>query len=705
MATLEKIRSKSVLLFVIIIVALLAFILGDFLTSGRTYFGGGTTIAKAGDAKVDYHDYQARVNAASENQRNQQQQADNDDLSQQVLQQLLLEKMQKNEYAKLGITVTDAELTEALTGEYPHPAAQQFIYGISQQLGLPTPSGKAVYDAMMNPAKYGFPAEAGTQLKQYWANLEQAVESALLAEKFDRLMSGLFTANALDAKSTYDNVSSTRHFTYAAKDLNTVADDQVEVSDEDLRKAYNEDKSIYRINEPVRSIDYIMVRIEPSQADRLAGTKDVEDALLALNSQEGTGAVASNSKFVVNSASATRSQISDNRLKAFVDSAAVGKAVMLNNVGDRYTLVKLLGKTHAVDSINISMLALADGSAPDSLLAEVKAGKAFADLIDNTKVMGQDSTWTTLAAPGIPESIKEALETRAVGEAFILTDSIQGRAASTLYRINRRHAPVTLYEIASIDYTVDPSQATLDQLSGDLNTFVSNNSSAADFAKNAAEAGYTVQSSAVTPSSAHLAGASDSRSAVKWVMNAKKGQVMPVYQDNKQTYLLTVAVKNVYDGEYLPYNADLIADQVKAKALRQKKADKLIAEYKGKASDVAGYAKVMGVEAQNGEAMFNSPVISGLGFGESALQGAIAAAKQGTVTGPVAGNNAVVVFVVTGDDKGGREYTFEEYANQFNRELGIGGARPMQDFQRFAILLGKDKIDNRSLNFIQGFGE
>lgn len=38
MATLEKIRSKSVLLFVIIIVALLAFILGDFLTSGRTYF-------------------------------------------------------------------------------------------------------------------------------------------------------------------------------------------------------------------------------------------------------------------------------------------------------------------------------------------------------------------------------------------------------------------------------------------------------------------------------------------------------------------------------------------------------------------------------------------------------------------------------------------------------------------------------------------
>ena len=58
MATLEKIRSKSVLLFTIIIVALLAFILGDFLTSGRSLFGGGTTIAQIGDHKIDVQLFQ-----------------------------------------------------------------------------------------------------------------------------------------------------------------------------------------------------------------------------------------------------------------------------------------------------------------------------------------------------------------------------------------------------------------------------------------------------------------------------------------------------------------------------------------------------------------------------------------------------------------------------------------------------------------------
>ena len=703
MATLEKIRSKSVLLFVIIIVALLAFILGDFLTSGRTYFGGGTTMAKAGTAKVDYHEYQNRMNAVSEQQRNQQQSPDNDELSQQVLQEILLEQMQKQEYEKLGLTVTDSELTEALTGATPHPAAQQFIYTMSQQLGLPTPSGQAVFDAINQPQRYGLPAEAGQQLKAYWAALESQVETAMLQEKYARLISGLFTANELDAQSAYDNVNTTRHIAYVSKPLSAIADDQIELSDADLKKAWEEKKAYYRLTEPVRTVDYIMVNIEPSQADLLAGQKEVEDAVLALNSQEGTGAVSSNARFIVNNASATRSQINDNRLKNFVDSANVGEAVMLSQVGNRYNIVKLLGKTQAIDSINVSMLGSANPENLDSLLAEVKAGKTFAELADGSAVQSQDSLWTSLAVPGIPENLKAAMETEAVGQAFLFTDSINGGAA--IYRINKRHSPVTVYELASIDYTVDPSNETLAQLSADLNTFVSNNSSAADFAANAAEAGYTILPAVVSNSSAHVGNAPDSRSVVKWIMNAKKGQVMPVYQDNKQTYMLTAALKNIYDGEYLPYNAEPIADRVKGEALKAKKAEKLIAQYQGKAKDLAGYAQLMNAEQTTTDAVFGAPMLGSIGYNESALQGAIASAKQGQIVGPVEGNNAVVVFVVNGEDKGQREFTFQEYANQFNRTMGIGGSRPLENYQLFQLLLGDQKVDNRSLDFIQGFGE
>ena len=77
MATLEKIRSKSVLLLIIVGAALLAFIIGDFFTSGRTLFGTGTTIAKVGDQKVDVQEFQRRVQLASQQAQQNGQRIDN----------------------------------------------------------------------------------------------------------------------------------------------------------------------------------------------------------------------------------------------------------------------------------------------------------------------------------------------------------------------------------------------------------------------------------------------------------------------------------------------------------------------------------------------------------------------------------------------------------------------------------------------------
>ena len=49
MATLEKIRSKGVLLLIVVGAALLIFIIGDFVNSGSTYFNQ----MKANVAKVN----------------------------------------------------------------------------------------------------------------------------------------------------------------------------------------------------------------------------------------------------------------------------------------------------------------------------------------------------------------------------------------------------------------------------------------------------------------------------------------------------------------------------------------------------------------------------------------------------------------------------------------------------------------------------
>jgi hypothetical protein len=103
----------------------------------------------------------------------------------------------------------------------------------------------------------------------------------------------------------------------------------------------------------------------------------------------------------------------------------------------------------------------------------------------------------------------------------------------------------------------------------------------------------------------------------------------------------------------------------------------------------------MGCEVGEADVNFTSPMVGTIGVNESLLQGQIAAAKQGAVVGPVKANNAVVVFQVKKVDTQSRPYDFKEYASRFNQSLGAGHFNPMQ------LLLGKNKVQNNSLDFVQ----
>lgn len=697
MATLEKIRNKSVLLFIIIIVALLAFILGDFLTSGRTYFGHPTTVATAGDATVDYTDYQARLSQAGEQLRQQGRDVSNDVLTQNVISQLLTEKLLDNEYNDLGITVTDRELTEALVGDNATPQAQQMVTYLAGQLNLPDASGATVFDAMKNPAKYNLPAQIGDELHSIWAQQEKATEEQMLNQKFMKLVTGLYTYNKLDAKEFYDDNATTRTIAYVAADASAVSDDDIEVSDADVEKLWKADKEKYRLDEPMTEINYIYVSIEPSQADRLAAQQAVENAIMNLNLTAGTEAVASDTKFNVTTNRTTLANIRNAKLRDSIEAHQPGYAFLLTRGADSYTIAKLIDKSTGVDSINICM-ARADVAILDSLAAAVNAGKTFAEL-NSDNVQAMDSTWTSLEGVGLDDMTKNALATAALGKAFVLTDTIQGTPVGAVYRVNKRNAPVTYYEVATIEYTVDPSQETLTDLTSALRTYVSNNSSAKDFTDNALEAGYSILSDQVGASSTGIGNARESRKFIKWAMENKKGKVSPMLQDDRQTYLIALAVMDKYD-DYMPASSPAISQQLKAQARNNKKAEKLMADYQGKASDLAGYAQAMGKEVEHGNVNITMPALLNVGLNESALHGAIAAADKGQFVGPVKGNRGIMVFEVEGINTDNRPFSEEEYGQRFNQTFGL-----MRLPSPLPLLLGKDKVENRSLNFIQAVGE
>lgn len=682
MATLEKIRSKSALLLIIIGVALLAFIIGDFLTSGRTIFGTGTTIAKVDGEKIDIQEFQRRVQEASQSMQNQGQHPDQALLQQQVLNQMVAEKLFEKEVKALGLTVTDQELTDMMVGKN-----SQYVNSmVQQQLGVP--DGATAHDMAYNPTKYGLDASQAQQLQAYWVNLEKQLETMLLQQKFQTLFAGTLVANDLDAKALYNENASTAHVIYAKQDLSSLKDDDFEVKDSEINDRYNKEKNRYAQAEPTRLVNYIAVNIVPSEADLLEGQKKVEDALAALNSNEEVQGLGDMPEFVVDRRKVSQTDVDkQDRLKSALDSLSVGRAALVNKTGNDYLLAKLIGKSVETPSVTMDFVAVQGTKAQvDSLVAVLNSGVAIDSL--NTPLVAQKQTdmEVSLLDPQY-SAVSEIIADRATGVYFTPDTIDQG---GRIFRVKERATPVTVYDLASVSFTVEPSSATVNTLRNGLTNYVAENKTAVAFKDNAQEAGYTTFPAAVTASTPMIGNLNESHAAVVWAMGAKKNQVSGVFGDEQSGRFLAVAVDDIYDGEYIPARDPQVNAAIKTQVLNDKKAAKLIADYQGKAKDVAGYAQLMKVSVDTTTVNFGQYFVSGLGMGESAVQGKVANAKKGDVIGPMQSNNAVVVIQVTDVDTEGRPFNAEESTLRFNQQRGA--QHMMNGLDR--ILLGKKKVKN-----------
>ncbi len=687
MATLEKIRSKSVLLLVIIGVGLLAFILGDFFTSGRTLFGSGTTVAKVDGKSIEIHDFQNRVQQASQQIQQSGQKVDGAVLQQQVLSQMVQETLFNNEAERLGLTVTDAELTDALVGS----GSQYVDMFVQQQYGLS--SAAQLLDVVNNPSKYNLDAATAAQFQTLWKSLENQMAQSLLQQKFTNLFVGTLQANDLDAKALYTESANNKNVAFVSKSYASLADDDYPVTDEDIRAEWAKHKELYRITEPTRAISYIAVPIAPSQEDLLAAEQKVEDALVALRSQAATDGITEMSDFIVDRQNTPGNRISNRAVKAFTDTAAVGEAAVVSHIGNSYTLAKLIGRSVDVDSVNIDVAMIPGTRAQiDSIVDGLNNGSiAFATLAAQGN-QANEAMWVTLTDAQFSE-LRAPLGTATSGRYFT-PDTAATIQNARIFRVNERKAPVQVYDLAVATFTAEPSRATVNSIDSELRTYIAQNPTATAFSENAAAAGYTTVPMLVTASTPLIGNYEDTREAIVWALDAKKGEVSPVYGDETSGQFIAVALDNTYN-DYIPATAPQIEPALRAQALASKKGSALMAQTAGKANDLAGYAALLGAEIDTTTVAFSQNNIARIGIRESGVAGAVANAQPGTLVGPVEGNNALVVLYVFGNDPMGRPFNLAESAGNFVRQRGGSALSQMIP----AILMGNKKVDNRLSTF------
>lgn len=689
MATLEKIRSKSVLVLIIIGAGLLAFIIGDFFTGARTLFGTGTTVAKVGSQKIDIQDFQREIERANQQVQANGQKVDPAMLQQQVLEGMISEKLYTEELNKLGLVVTDAELTEMMLGR----GAAQLNAMIQQQTGIA--SAAQVHDMAVNPAKYQLSREQGQQILDYWMSLEKQTEQMMLQGKFNNLFAGIITANQLDAKALYEDNATTTHLTFARKAYTDLPDDKYEVTDADLQKEWEAHKQRYAIDEDMRTLDYIAVDIVPSPEDIAKGEKKVEDALMALKEKEGLEGIAEMAEFLSDRRKAPVSKLNANGVRQFADSAAVGSVKVVNRMGNDFTLAKLFSRSAEVDSANIDMVMVqGDKAAVDSVLSALRGGLDIDSLGRFASVQGaQDSVWVSMLDPQLA-NYRTALSEAAAGTYFVAdTASVGG---GMIFRVNSRKAPVSVVDMALIEYNIEPSAATVNSLQAKLQQYITANDNAKAFADNAQKAGYQVFPARVTPSTPSITGLNDSREVVAWAMKSKTGKVSPIFGSETTGRFIAAAVTGAYE-DYIPATDPQVKQMLTEKVRNNKKAEALIAQYKGKANDIAGYAKLMGVSVDTTQVTFGQISLMNPGFAGAEVAAIASISPKGTLTAPVKGNNGVVVMYITDQEKTPRPFDYTEYAALFNRTRGFQALS-----QQFNLLLkGNKKITNNILKFFQ----
>lgn len=682
MSALEQIRQRPILIISILGIALLLFILTAVDRPGEL-FSDNHTVAEVGGKKIDYMEFQRRVEQQSEQMRNQgYANIDNARIQTMVLQQMINEALLTQEFEDLGLVVTDNELSKAMIGETPHPMVSRMV----QQWGFP--SAQVLYDYAYNPQKYGLDPAQSQQLQQAWQALEQDTEKMLLSQKFSSLFTGALPANKLDAKAYYDDNATTSTIAYVRKDYSTLADDDFKPTDADIEAIYNEEKNRFRIDENQFVIDYITVDIVPSKADLDLAAADVNKALAELKTTEGTEALAGNSKFYVNRVSSPKSKLAP-ALSRALDKLTADTVAQVSFFDNKYTLAKLLSVTEDTDSVLLDMAVFAEGAAADSVLNSLNTGAKPADLGEKLIAQSQDSVWVSLVDPQLA-LFKDDIANAQTGTYFMSKNN-----PGVAMKVRSRKAPVAVYEIAEITYDVIPSSATVNKLNSDFRKFLETNNTPEKFAAEAPKAGYNVMEGLVTPSTLSVNNLPESRNAAKWTIDNKKGNVSGVFTDDSDSRLMAVAIKEVFKGDYIPSSYSRVRTYLEDKARNRMKGEKLVADFKGKASNVAGFASLMKATVDTTQVTFGQPMVRNFPPYESALNANVAVAKKGQFVGPVALNNSVVVFEVVNVNNQGRPFDFQNDAMVFNQREG---ATALQNSMS-GILLGNKKVKNRIQKF------
>ena len=709
MAAIGKIRSWGPTLVIVIGLALFAFIAEEaFRSCEATKNQQRQQVGEVLGNKINVQEFQELVDEYQQvikmtQGRDNLSEDELNNIKDQVWQTYVNNAIISDEAEKLGLTVTDTEMQNMLR-EGTNPMLMQSPF-VNQQTGRfdVTMLTKFLSDYNQNASNPEM-AEQYKALYDYWKFLEKNLRQQTLAQKYQSLLANCLISNQVSAKAAFDAHVKESDILLAALPYSSVNDKDVEVSDAELKSKYNEQKEMFKQTVETRDIKYVAFQVLASAADRAELMKTMTEASQKLES----GAVATEivrkaqSQIPYVGLPVTRQALPSD-IAAKVDSMAVGQTSKPFETTRDNTLnvVKLIAKQQMPDSVEFRMLQVGGESAEaaqkraDSIYTAIRGGVAFDSI---AKKYGQtgDKQWLTSAmyqsSTAIDADSKEyltTLNTLGVGELKNLKFS-QG---NVIVQVTDRRNIVDKYDVAIIKHTIDFSKATYSEAYNKFSQYVSENKTLADLEKNAEKFGFQVRERQDMMNSEHnVAGLRSTREAMKWIFDAKEGDVSPLYECGSNDNLLVVALTKIHPVGYRDF--DDVKDVVKQEVLRDKKFELLAKKLEG--VKTLADAEKQGAKVDSVKQItFGAPVfVQSTGASEPALSGAVSALEKGKLSKVIKGNGGAYVFQIVDQHSHAEEFDAKSQEKQLHQQALQAAGRFMQELYQKANV-----VDNRYLFF------